>query len=199
MTLPKFRLLGLPLSAPGVTPEPDKGITTVEEVDATVTLPLAEPEPVGLKATLKLADCPAARETGRLMPLRLKPGPLAVTPEILTLVPPVLVMVSERVRLFPTVTLPKFRLLGLPLSAPGMTPVPDKGTATVDEVEATVTLPLAEPEPVGLKATLKLVDCPAPRETGRLMPLTLKATPVAVTAEMVTLLPPELVMVSDKV
>ena len=91
------------------------------------------------------------------------------------------------------------RLLGLATTAAGVTPEPDRGIATVDEVDATVTLPLAEPELVGLKATLKLVDCPAPRETGRLIPVTLKAAPVAVTAKMVTLLPPVLVRVSDRV
>ncbi len=97
MTLPKLRLLELKLSVPGVTPEPDKGTASVETLEETVTFPLAAPEEPGWKPTLKLADCPAAREMGRLMPLTLKPEPLAVTPEIVTLVPPVLVMVSDKV------------------------------------------------------------------------------------------------------
>ena len=66
--------------------------------------------------------------------------------------------VSDRVCVLPTVTLPKFRLLGLPLSAPGATPVPDKGIATVETLDAIVTLPAAEPDDVGLKPTLKLAD-----------------------------------------
>ncbi len=95
MTLPKSRLLKLKLSVPGVTPVPDKGSETVETLEETVTFPLAAPEETGVKPTLKLADCPAARETGRLMPLTLKPEPLAVTAEIVRLVPPVLVTVSD--------------------------------------------------------------------------------------------------------
>jgi len=74
--------------------------------------------------------------------------PLIATEEIVTLVPPVLVIVSESDGSLPTVTLPKLRLVGLAPSAPVVTPVPDRAIVR-DESEAfelMVTVPLALPE-----------------------------------------------------
>jgi len=75
-----------------------------------------------------------------------------------TLVPPVLVTVSERDCLFPTVTLPKLRLAGFAPSTPGATPVPDKGSVKVEfeAFEVMVTAPLALPLACGEKATVKV-------------------------------------------
>jgi len=64
-----------------------------------------------------------------------------------TLVPPVLVTVSERDCLFPTVTLPKLTLAGLAETVPAETPVPDNGRLSV-ELEASdvrVTVPFPFP------------------------------------------------------
>ena len=55
---------------------------------------------------------------GKVSPLMLKPVPLALAAEIVRLVPPVLVSVSERLELLPTVTLPNARLLGLAVRVP---------------------------------------------------------------------------------
>jgi hypothetical protein len=181
------RLLGLATTAAGVTPEPDRGIATVDEVDATVTLPLAEPELVGLKATLKLVDCPAPRETGRLIPVTLKAAPVAVTAKMVTLLPPVLVRVSDRVCVLPTVTLPKLRLPSFGASTPGVVPLPLKGMVFVGffALDEIVTLPLVTPPVVGLKATPKLVRWPAANDIGRPIPLTLNPDPLAQTPEIV--------------
>jgi hypothetical protein len=46
------------------------------------------------------------------------PVPLAVAAEMVTVVPPVLVMVSDKFALLPTCTLPKARLVGLAVSVP---------------------------------------------------------------------------------
>ena len=80
-TLPKLRLVGLELSAPGANPVPDNGMVNVgfEAFDVIVTLPLAAPADVGLNATLKVALWPAVSVTGVAIPLKLNPVPLAAT------------------------------------------------------------------------------------------------------------------------
>ncbi len=76
-------------------------------------------------------------------------------------------------------------------------PDPDK-VIVVGELEAllvTVTVPERLPVVVGAKITLKVVDCPADKETGRVRPLTEKFVD-AVTCEMETTELPELVRVT---
>ena len=62
--------------------------------------------------------CPAARVNGRDRPLKLKPVPLATAAEIVRLVPPVLVRVSDRLELAPTWTLPNARAVGFGVNVP---------------------------------------------------------------------------------
>src|ERR1035437_10450128 len=102
--------------------------------------------------------------------------------------------------LLPTGTLPKARLAGLAVSWPGVTPVPDSGTfsAGLDALDVMVMLPLTVPDDVGENATLKLALWPALKVSGRLKPLAVKLD-VALTAEIVTLAPPEFVRVSARV
>ena len=78
---------------------------------------------------------------------------------MVTLEPPELVKVSDRVRLLPTCTLPKLRLIAVAVSDPGVTPVPESGTAMVGFEALLVMdrLPLADPPVVGANFTLKLV------------------------------------------
>ncbi len=79
-------------------------------------LPLTVPLDDGAKAVLNVTLCPALKVRGRLRPVMLKPAPVAVACEIVTLVPPELVRVSERLLLLPTWTLPKLRLAGFAVS-----------------------------------------------------------------------------------
>jgi hypothetical protein len=74
-------------------------MTSVEldAVEVIVTLPLAAPVVVGVNVTLKLMLCPAVSVTGAVIPLRLNPLPLIAACEIVTLGPPVFVMVSDSV------------------------------------------------------------------------------------------------------
>ena len=99
----------------------------------------------------------------------------------MTLVPPVLVTVSESDLLLPTVTPPKLRLAGLAPSAPGVTPVPDRGMVSVglEALDVMVTLPLALPADDGANETVKVELCPAVSVTGVVMPLTLNPDPLA--------------------
>jgi hypothetical protein len=81
--------------------------------------------------------------------------------------PPVFVMVSESDPVLPTFTLPKLRLVGLALKAPGATPVPDTLMArTVAPLDAMVTVPLAFPLPVGANVTVNVALWDAPSDTG---------------------------------
>lgn len=83
---------------------------------------------------------------GRLRPLTENPAPLAVTCEMLTADPPVLVNVSDLPLVVPTWILPNAILEGFGESVPCVTPSPVSLTWTVlscwSEVVASVTLPL---------------------------------------------------------
>jgi hypothetical protein len=201
VTLPNPRLVGFDPNVPGATPVPDRGLVSVglDPFDVSVTLPVALPADAGVNVTVKVALCPAVSVTGVVIPLRVKPAPLIVAEEIVTLTPPVLVTVSDRDCLFPTVTLPKLRLVGFAPKAPGVTPVPDKGIVRVglDAFEVSVTLPVTLPADAGLKVTVKVVLCPAVRVTGVVMPLRANPEPPIVAEEIVTLEPPVLVTVSE--
>ena len=100
----------------------------------------------------------------------------------MTLDPPVLVTVSDRDWLLPTVTFPKLRLVGFDPSVPCVTPVPVTGIVRVglDAVEVMVTLPLALAADVGANLTLKAALWPAVRVSGVEIPLRLKPVPVMV-------------------
>ena len=77
----------------------------------------------------------------------LNPLPLALAAEIVRLVPPLLVRVSLSDFEVPTVTLPNARLVGLGVSVPGVTPVPESGMLRLGlpPLEVMLTLPLALP------------------------------------------------------
>ena len=96
VTLPKLMLLGLSARAPGVTPVPDTPIVSVgfEPFEVMVTVPLAAPVACGAKVTVKLVLCEGFNVSGAVMPLRVKPVPLMLACETLTLVPPVFVSVT---------------------------------------------------------------------------------------------------------
>jgi hypothetical protein len=98
-------------------------------------------------------------------------------------------------------TVPKLRLAGFAASWPGVMPVPDRGTfrAGLDAFEVIARLPLTLLPDVGAKVVLKLRLWPAFRVIGKLRPLMLNPEPVALAAEMVTLAPPEFVIVSASV
>ena len=98
----------------------------------------------------------------------------------MTLEPPVLVTVSDKVWLLPTVTLPKLRLAGFEPRVPCVTPVPDNGMVRVgfDAVEVMVTLPLALAADRGANLTLKVALWPAVRVTGVVIPLRLNPVPL---------------------
>ena len=165
-----------------------------------LTLPLAAPLVVGEKSTVNDVLWPAVSVTGKDSPLKLNPVPLAVAAEIVRLDPPVLVSVSDKLVLLPIWTLPNARLVGLAAKAPGVTPVPDSGMLKLGfgPLEVMLTLPLAAPLVVGEKSTLYVALWPAVSVTGKDRPLKLNPVPLAVAAEIVRLVPLELVRVPPR-
>ena len=200
--LPKARLVGFAVSVPGVTPVPVSGMLKLgfEPFEVILTLPLAAPLVVGAKSTVNDVLWPAVNVKGRASPLKLNPVPLAEAAEMVRLNPPELVSVSDRLELLPTWTLPNARLVGLAVNVPGVTPVPESGMLKLgfEPFEVMLTLPLAAPLVVGAKSTVNDVLWPAVNVKGRASPLKLNPAPLAEAAEMVRLVPPEFVSVSDR-
>jgi len=191
------------VSWPGVVPVPESATLRAEfeALEVMARLPLALLPEVGAKVTLRLALCPAFKVRGKVRPLALNPEPVAPAAEIVTLVPPELVIVSASVVVLPVVTFPKLRLAGLVVSWPGVVPVPESATlrAEFEALEVMARLPLALLPEVGAKVTLRLALWPGLKVIGKFIPLALNPEPVALAAEIVTLVPPELVKVSASV
>ena len=119
------------------TPVPDRLIET-GELDAllvTVTLPVTPPVAAGAKVTFTVTTCAEVMIWPLETPLAVKPAPEIVTLETVMLVLPELVKVMPRELLLPTVTLLKFKLVVLGVSAPG------GGALTVSVAALLVALP----------------------------------------------------------
>ena len=97
MTLPNDRLEGFGVRLPWVVPLPETGIVRFgfEPLDVMVTFPLTEPALAGANATLNDALCPEFSVSGSDSPLRLNPVPLADAEEIVRLLPPLFVSVTD--------------------------------------------------------------------------------------------------------
>jgi hypothetical protein len=160
-TLPRPKLVGVTVSCPAAAvPVPDSVMVRVglEAFEVIVTLPPTLPADPGVNLTLKTTLWPDVNVTGAVIPLRLNPVPLIPTWEIVALAPPVLVTVSDKDWLLPTVTLPKLRLVGFEPSVAGATPVPDNGIVSVgfEPFEVMVTAPLAVATDCGANVTVKV-------------------------------------------
>ena len=80
------------------------------------TLPDTLPVVAGANCRLKVLDCPAARVSGRVRPVMLKPVPETVACETLTVVLPVFVSTTLWVLVVAAVTLPKLMFEGFGMS-----------------------------------------------------------------------------------
>ena len=202
VTLLKPMLVGFDPNTLGATPAPDSGMFSVglDAFEMIETLPLTLAAEAGVNVTLKLALWPPVSVTGAVIPLKVKPAPLIPTCEIVTLEPPVLVIVPDRAWLLPTVTLPKLRVVGFDPSAPGVTAVADNGMVRVgfEAVEVMVTLPVTLPADTGVNVTVNAALWPAVSVAGVVIPLRLNPVPVIPTCEIVTLDAPVLVNVSER-
>jgi len=99
-------------------PVPVSGTFSVEfaALEVMAKLPVTAPPAVGENFVLKLTLWPAVSVVGKVKPLTLKPEPVVLAAEIVTLVPPELVRVSVREPLLVVVTPPKPRLDGADVS-----------------------------------------------------------------------------------
>src|SRR5450631_1787268 len=199
-TLPTAIGEGVAVSTPAVAdPVPVKGMVKLglEPVDVTVTLPLALPAESGVKVTLKVALCPAVSVAGVEIPLTVKPAPLMPTCDTVNVDPPVFVTVSDNTCLLPTVTVPKFRLVGFSSTAPCVSPVPDNGSDRdgLGASEVIVTLPLALPAVNGENVAVNEAVCDALSARGVVIPLSLNPVPLTEACEMFTVAPVLLVSV----
>ena len=91
----------------------------VGEVPPSLTkeiLPVTAPSAAGLKVTFAVVDTPGERLTGKESPLRLKPAPVTLALEMVSVDSPELLRVTPRVLLLPTLTLPKSRVAGFRVS-----------------------------------------------------------------------------------
>ena len=160
-TLPKLRLVGAAVRAPGASPVPDKDIVSVgfDAFELMVTVPLALPPVVGANETVNVVFCDGFRVRGVVIPLSWNPVPLMLACETPTAVPPVLVRVTPTEAVEPVSTLPKASLDGLSESAPAVTPVPESDIVSVglDAFELMVTVPLALPAVCGANVTVNVV------------------------------------------
>jgi len=200
-TFPKLRVeLLSPSTCVAAIPVPLREIVSGEvgALLTTVIDPVTLPAALGAKTALNVAALPAVMVTGAAIPVVLKPAPVAVTEEIVTVdVPPfVRLMVCEL--LVPVVTFPKGALVGVAANC-GCVPVP-LNVIVVGELGALLTiemLPLTLPAVVGANFALNVVLSPAPSASGVLSPLMLRPAPVTVAPEIVTLAVPEFVNVID--
>jgi len=169
-------------------------------LEVMLTLPLTAPLVVGAKVTVNDVLWPAFSVKGSVSPLKLNPVPLALPAEMVRLDWPVLVSVSDELAVLPTSRLPNAMLAGLGVSVPCVTPVPESGMLRLgfEPLEVMLTLPLAAPPVVGAKRTVNDVLWPAFSVKGSVRPLKLNPVPLEAPAEMVRLVPPVLVSVSDK-
>jgi len=101
--------------------------------------------------------------------------PVTEACETVTVDPPELVMVSDRVLLWPTVTLSKIKGDVVAVSAPTAAAVPDNETVSdgFDASLVTVSVPAGVPAVVGANTTLNDLLAPAAKVNGKVTPLTL--------------------------
>ena len=123
-----------------------------DALEVMVKLPVADPAVVGANFALNVVLWPAFKVSGTDNPLMLNPAPLADAAEIVTLFPPLLVKLPDRVLLPATCTVPKAMLVGFDVRDPWLKPVPESDTFRFgfEPFEVIVTDPLAAPAVEGL-------------------------------------------------
>ncbi len=90
-------LVGFDARVPGVTAVPDRATLRVgfDPLSVKATFPLTDPEACGVKVTTNVVLCPGAKESGKVIPLRLNPEPVTLACDTVKLAPPVLLSVPD--------------------------------------------------------------------------------------------------------
>jgi hypothetical protein len=137
---------------------------------------------------------------GNAIPLRTNSA-LVLVPEEIVTDEPVALSVPVKDAFDPVVTLPKFSAEGVGVNCPPVVSLPDRAMIScgLEALERIARLPETEPETVGVKTTLNVRLCPAPRLAGSDKPLAVNAPLDMAACETVTLAVPLLFRVSVKV
>jgi hypothetical protein len=146
-------LEGVMANCPGTLAVPASGIDKLgfEPFELIARFPLKLPPTLGVNVTLKVTLWAGDRVTGGFTPLMLKPVPLGAICEMVRVEAPEFVSLSASVLLLPVATVPKFKLVGLAESWPGVAAVPDSDTFRVglDALELIARLPVTLPAELG--------------------------------------------------
>src|SRR5437879_6409763 len=169
------------------------------ELGASLTsemLPDALPVAVGANCTLKVLDCAAARVSGKVSPLMLKPAPVTLPCAMVKLAPPELVKVRFCTPLLPTSTLPKLTRSEERRVGKGTTvPLRAMVLGELGALLTSETLPDTLPVEVGAACALNGWLWSGGRVFRYVSPLMLKPAPAKLSCAMVKLAVPELVKV----
>jgi hypothetical protein len=160
--------------------------------------PVTAPADVGAKVTVKVADWPAVKIVPFETPLAVKPAPVTVTPETVTLEFPLFVSTVVRELLLPTDTVLKFRLVGLaPSNWVAAEPVPERLITKLEGLPfvTSVSDPLMGAVEAGVKTTLSATLPPGATVVDVVRPVMLKPAPAGVTCENVRAVFPAFVIV----
>src|SRR2546425_908467 len=155
--------------------------------------PDALPVVVGANCTLKVLDCPGGRVSGNVRPVMQNPAPVSSHSPMVKLALLEFVKVSFCTPLLPTITLFFLMIRRLPRSS--LFPYTTLCRSVLGELGALLTsetLPDTLPMVAGANCTLKVLDCPAARVSGRVRPVMLKPAPETVACETLTVAVPEL-------
>lgn len=150
------------------------------------TLPVTAVVPVGANFTLNVLVPPAEMLSGVVSPLIVKPVPLIVALEMVSVAFPALVIVTVIELLLPSVTVPNATGDGLNEIC-GAAPVPVKVSVFGELLALLVidTFPVTGPAEVGANFTVIVVEAPAFMVTGVVNPVWLNPAPVTSTWEIV--------------
>ena len=132
----------------------------------TETLPLTVSTVVGAKVTSSVAVCPGEMVAPITPPLVVILAPVTEIPDTFTLELPVFFKLTASVSDFPSITFPKFKLVGVAESDPvAVTPVALKGTTSDLSVALPekVMLPVTEPVEDDANFTVQFTLAPAAR------------------------------------
>jgi hypothetical protein len=160
--------------------------------------PVMFSEALGLKVTFIEAFWPAAKVTGKDMPLAVKSLAFTATCEIVRLVLPLFVMVTLLELEEPALTPENVRLLGFEDIVTEAAVPPPLSAKTFGEFGALLlmlTVPDWLPAVVGANKTLKVAVPPAATVAGVARPLTLKAAPETARSAIVRAAVPVFVIV----
>jgi len=168
--------------------DPEAAPIVSEASPFSVTLPFTGPTALGVNVTVTVALWPAAIVAGSVSPLTMNAELLAESWVIATLVLPEFVSVAVFAMLWPNVTLPNDKLLGLTSSFPAATPFPETATLTIGaeaRLLLSAILPAGLPAPCGVNTTVSTALCPGLSVRGSEGEVKLKDVSEAVALAMV--------------